>query len=233
MSGGGCGSRFAWADPARPLPTGLVGGGSRVGTSPGPLARLRVLELGSGTGLCGLAAACLGARVTLTDRGPALCTLRRNAEANGAMLAAAGGAAAVAELDWDDAAAGRGVLGADEPYDLVLGADLVYNDAGLSSLRGVLTAVFSARDTPAPRLLYAHKARHDDLDARVLSMLAEVGLSRRVVARDPGQRVTIYACHRQQAVPAVGHDVTAVNPSPASLHGQTSPALSFAFRRVE
>lgn len=59
-----------------------------------------VLELGAGAGVVGLAAALMGARAALTDLPRALPALRRNADRNGAAIAAAGGRVHLAALDW-------------------------------------------------------------------------------------------------------------------------------------
>ena len=65
-----------------------------------PSKRLHVLELGSGTGLVGLAMAGLGADVVLTDL-PNICpNLARNAEVNGAAISRQGGSTRTATLDW-------------------------------------------------------------------------------------------------------------------------------------
>lgn len=75
----------------------------------------RVLELGSGCGLSGLCASRLGAAVTLSDCGEVLLgNLRKNCDANGVRCE-------VRRLDW----AGPG--GDAGRFDVLLGADLVYN----------------------------------------------------------------------------------------------------------
>jgi predicted nicotinamide N-methyase len=80
------------------------------------LRGLRVLELGAGLGLPSLAAARAGAQVLATDADPeALELLAQNAEANGVHVD-------LAAADWhfpDPLLAGA-------PFDLVLGADLIY-----------------------------------------------------------------------------------------------------------
>jgi predicted nicotinamide N-methyase len=78
------------------------------------LAGLRVLELGAGTGLPGIVAASLGARVVQTDRQQlVLHVCRRNAERNGITAIEHRLADWTA---WDDA----------ERYDLIIGSDILY-----------------------------------------------------------------------------------------------------------
>lgn len=97
-----------------------------------PLAGRRVVELGAGTGLCGIVAACLGARVVLTDMPGVLPNLRDNVEAHRHLYTQQGAedgagvapATRVEELVWgetaiDDASPCAGA-------DLVLGSDLVH-----------------------------------------------------------------------------------------------------------
>ena len=80
------------------------------------LAGKRILELGAGTGLPGIVAASLGARVVQTDRQRlVLHVCERNAARNGVTTIEH----RIADwTDWDDA----------EPYDLVLGSDILYTD---------------------------------------------------------------------------------------------------------
>ena len=76
----------------------------------------RCVELGSGTGMCGLVAAAVGAaRVLLTDTAEALPILRRNAADR----------ADVAELSWGDEAHIAAVGGA--CFDVVLASDVIFH----------------------------------------------------------------------------------------------------------
>ena len=113
------------------------------------LPGLRVLELGSGAGVSGLAAASLGARVVLTDLDEALPLLRLNARANGALCAHP---PAVTALAWGDADSAR----ACGEVDLVLASDVVYDPEGYEPLLATL------RQLAAPRVLMAHRSRHPD-----------------------------------------------------------------------
>uniref|UniRef100_A0A2P2N1M1 Protein N-lysine methyltransferase METTL21A n=1 Tax=Rhizophora mucronata TaxID=61149 RepID=A0A2P2N1M1_RHIMU len=87
---------------------------------------LEVLELGSGTGLVGIATAVtFGANVTVTDLPHVLPNLQFNVDANAKLLALTGGTVHVAPLRWglhaDVKAIGR-------DFDLVLASDVVYHD---------------------------------------------------------------------------------------------------------
>lgn len=98
------------------------------------MAGARVLELGSGAGLAGFAAAMLGAKTTLTDVADVLPLLRENLNLNfesAAWAAAVAlrtqfGGAAVAELDWTRP---QQLASFPEPYDCVVGTDCVYHEA--------------------------------------------------------------------------------------------------------
>ena len=92
------------------------------------LAGRKVLELGCGLGLPSLAAALRGADVLATDWAQdAIELLRRNAERNGALLR-------VARVRWSEPAA---LLRA-APWDLVLGADLLYEARNADQLAELL-----------------------------------------------------------------------------------------------
>ena len=90
----------------------------------------RVLELGAGTGLPGLAAARLGAQVTLTDRPRALPLLRRNAEHNGLSVS-------VVELEWG-CTPPEWSQAETPPFNLVLGADIVCHEESMAPLIATL-----------------------------------------------------------------------------------------------
>ena len=81
---------------------GLAGKVNRAGVEEA-VNRLRVLELGAGTGLVGIAAACVWeADVTLTDLPEIVPNLKRNVEMNGELVERYGGRTATAVLDWAD-----------------------------------------------------------------------------------------------------------------------------------
>ncbi len=89
---------------------------------------LRVLELGCGLGLPSLAAALGGADVLATDWAlDAIALLRRNATRNGAALRAE-------VVRWDDPEP----LLREAPWDLVLGADLLYEARNAEQLAALL-----------------------------------------------------------------------------------------------
>lgn len=87
---------------------------------------LRILELGSGTGIVGIAAAVtLGAEVTVTDLPHVIPNLQFNVDANADVLASRGGTVNVAALRWGEDA---DVEGVGREFDLVLASDVVYYD---------------------------------------------------------------------------------------------------------
>ncbi|XP_072988554.1 uncharacterized protein [Typha latifolia] len=88
-------------------------------------AKLRILELGSGTGLVGIAAAAvLGARVTLTDLPHVLPNLRFNAQSNASAIASNGGEIEVRQLRWGEEEDMDGL----NAFDVVMASDVVYYD---------------------------------------------------------------------------------------------------------
>uniref|UniRef100_A0A0V0HJD8 Uncharacterized protein n=1 Tax=Solanum chacoense TaxID=4108 RepID=A0A0V0HJD8_SOLCH len=87
---------------------------------------LRILELGSGTGVVGLAAAAiLGAKVTVTDLPHVLPNIQFNVDANSKVLAQQCGGVDVVALSWGD---NQHMEAVGRDYDLILGSDVVYHD---------------------------------------------------------------------------------------------------------
>jgi predicted nicotinamide N-methyase len=106
-----------------------------------------VLELGAGTGLPGLVAASLGARVVQTDRHPAalaLCQL--NAERNDATTVEH----RLADwILWDDATR----------YDMIIGSDVLY----ASAMHPHLSEIFDSNLAPRGRVLLSDPFRRASL----------------------------------------------------------------------
>ena len=80
-----------------PTSAGRGCGRSRRRRCGAPVAGSRIVDLGSGTGVTGFAAAALGASVTVTDQAQILFLMRQNLEANEASGAVPRGSVSVAE----------------------------------------------------------------------------------------------------------------------------------------
>ena len=131
-------------------------------------------ELGAGTGLPGIVAGSLGARVVQTDRDElALSVCRRNGERNRVDAIEY----RLADwTSWDDA--GR--------YDWILGSDILYAESAHSDLR----RIFAANLAPAGRVLLSDPFRAASI--RLLETMAAdgwtVALSKWSVGEDVAPR---------------------------------------------
>ncbi|XP_068446430.1 protein N-lysine methyltransferase METTL21A [Clinocottus analis] len=121
-----------------------------------------VIELGAGTGLVGIVAALMGAKVTITDRAPALDFMSANVKAN--LPPDSQGSVVVSELSWGEGLERYPAGG----FDLVLGADIVYLEDTFVPLLQTLEHLCS----DATAVLLACKIRYKR-DTNFLGMLKE------------------------------------------------------------
>ena len=149
----------------------------------GELEGKRVLELGAGTGVPGLVAASLGARVLQTDRDDvALHVCAMNAERNRVVSVERRLA------DWE-------TFESDAPYDLILGSDVLY----ATSLHEHLRAICETSLAPGGRVLFSDPFREQSL-VLLESMEAggwRVSLTKWSIQLETGQRaIAVYELAR-------------------------------------
>ncbi|KAK9812794.1 hypothetical protein WJX72_003942 [[Myrmecia] bisecta] len=132
----------------------------------------RTLELGSGMGLGGMAAAMLGSEVVLTDVASVVPLLQRNYENNLSPAALQGsdlqwlnqvGKLTVQELDWAEP---KHYAAVQPPYDFVLAADCVYHEQLVEDLLRTLLAVTDAKSM----VLVANELRSDSVHGRFMEI---------------------------------------------------------------
>ncbi|XP_074767294.1 protein N-lysine methyltransferase METTL21A isoform X2 [Athene noctua] len=143
-----------------------------------------VIELGAGTGLLGIVATLLGARVTITDRAAALEFLESNVQAN--LPSELRPRAVVKELTW-----GKD-LGNFPPgaFDFILGADIVYLEETFAELLQTLEHLCSEQTV----ILLSCRIRYER-DHKFLKMLRG-RFSVYEVHYDSSQDVHIYKAQR-------------------------------------
>lgn len=91
-----------------------------------PSGDFRVLELGAGTGLVGIAAACIWrTEVTLTDLPEIVPNLQHNTDHNSELVQSCGGKTFVMPLDWSDATSAP--TSQHQQYPVILAADPLYS----------------------------------------------------------------------------------------------------------
>jgi hypothetical protein len=147
----------------------------------------RVLELGCGPALAGLAASALGAEVTLTDLAYALDGVRAAVEANSPVLK---GAVHVAELDWFEPTKSEAAAFA-VTADLCIAADVVWVEELIPALARTLgwiarrgeSGKMVNQTSPPPSILVAHQTRARASDELFSACLLEEGLVARPLSR--------------------------------------------------
>eukprot|EP00884_Botryococcus_braunii_P013363 jgi/Botrbrau1/22027/Bobra.0024s0041.1 len=142
----------------------------------------RVLELGAGMGLGGMALTLLGASVISTDVAAVLPLLNINYQNNMAPaslrnlcgdLAREAGSFTVAELDWEDRGTWVHVQG---PFDFILAADCIYNEALTQHFLHTVLEFCGPRTT----VIIANEVRSESVQQRFSELFAPHFTTKRV-----------------------------------------------------
>jgi len=140
--------------------------------------RLRVLELGTGTGLVSIVLGALRPddRVIATDVASAMPLLQQNIDANRSPVEAA-------VLDWDDEEFPECVQQC-EGFDVLIMADVTYNTASFPSLVRTLKTLVNL-STRQPQVVLGYKER-DTAERELWNTMTETGLTLKLVGTVAG-----------------------------------------------
>ena len=132
---------------------------------------LLALELGSGVGSLGLSlagsVAARGARIIVTDRDIGVLAL--NCDANRDTVEANGGASCSAQqLDWDAPVVPK----TERPFDLILGADILYNSSTALPLFKTLCLLIPPKNSTT-KFLLCYKPRDRVAESKFFSLLSQ------------------------------------------------------------
>lgn len=136
--------------------------------SPERFAGKRVVELGAGTGLVGLALAAAGAEVVLTDQAAGLPILERNAELNAeALRAASCQPPTVHKLTW-----GGDVGDLRPPVDVVVCSDCIYMATSIAPLVQTIRSLSDAHT----KIWVGHQHRSPEVERLFREKAMAMGL---------------------------------------------------------
>lgn len=145
-----------------------------------------VVELGCGTGVVGITAACLGAQVVLTDRSSTVDFTQSNINSNSQLIQAAGGSADVTTLDWGAPTVSSSAQL--QHADVVIGADLIYAKKDVAPL--VATVKELLMYNAHSDVFLAHKDRHADITQYFLECMQASGIQLSLIA--PAGMLSVY-----------------------------------------
>ncbi|RMZ79290.1 hypothetical protein DV737_g3524, partial [Chaetothyriales sp. CBS 132003] len=138
--------------------------------------RGRVLELGAGTGLVGISAACLwGASVVLTDLPDIVPNLAKNVSLNSDLILASGGEADTRALDWSNASD----MPQDEceKYHTIIAADPIYSPEHPKMLANAILRSLATGPWSRVVMEFPLREHYKPEQALIKSLLVDGGLS--------------------------------------------------------
>lgn len=132
--------------------------------------------MGCGTGIVGITAACLGARVVLTDTAVVVQHAQQNVERNAWLVNEGQGSAQCAALAWETSGNSSVLL---QLFDIVIGADLIY---AAKDIRPLAETLGNLRQRSRDVAVYlAHKERNLDISQQLIAQLSSQGVAMQAI----------------------------------------------------